>query len=565
MANLLPKNRIGSPMRRRPRREPGPIQGAATLEADAMQGLGQTVENESAKIYERHARKTTASEMAQYESNKLNLLNEWELGKKEHDIVDTDGSQFKEWAEKNKGKLFDHFTFKPAREMAENDWTLSREQARISSASEDIKRKAMQDDSARLLQMQEATEYPTTPTDGMVAERIQSIRTLTETGKEEGLPSFSNDAVNQKREEELIKAAMLPYLNAEADADPDIYDDANDLLKEAYGDDLPKEYLFSTKEIQEYKDDHKARQKRLKADAEAAEDERRAALVESVLTPQNLDMSTLEFENVLAQTQGLTNKDMIDLKRVWMSGKAIYDDTGVDPWTTTQNPALYYETVKAIQDGEPMTKAELEDLWLHNDTMQWNVNAQISLRSALSSRGAVDGKFKTSDPGVKNFLDQWDAQYEKKEDGKTIVPVDDFEDWDRGRRNLVNKLEEAYPDSGAMRRVYEEHIETTKTPSRISDLLDWFGRTPTADYRPGPNPPLKQSQMIQRGAVPLVNPKNDKVQLLLTPRDITEALRTGWDHPVPKNNAEFEEHVRLLYRSHPEEAQKYYDTYAGGF
>ncbi|HET6454030.1 MAG TPA: hypothetical protein VFI02_06455, partial [Armatimonadota bacterium] len=101
---------------------------------------------------------------------------------------------------------------------------------------------------------------------GEAERRINSVLKYTQMGKEEKLPSFMNDAVNQQREERLIKAILRPYLDTESAAYPDVYDEANDLMKVMYGEDLPEEYLFTTDELDTLK--AKAQKRR---DAEAAD------------------------------------------------------------------------------------------------------------------------------------------------------------------------------------------------------------------------------------------------------------------------------------------------------
>lgn len=303
MANLL-TSRVGQGYTRRSfRRRPSQSQAVAALPGLAQAGLGRDISGLGDDYYQRQAAKVTAEESTQYEVAKMNLFNGWETEKRESGILDTDGTQFAAYAKEHEDDLFGHFSFKPAREMAQNNWLKSSTAAALEYAANDRLREEDQFQSANLLQMNEATQFPDAPpSQTQATENIAGILALSERGQAAGYKAFQDESVNFVRNEELIKSVAGQYLLA----NPDFLDSANEVLDDLYDGDLPEGFKFTTQEVAGLKDQY---QKSIDAAKGIAGKERaeRATTFDSEMTEKQLrGESTAQDRNAIIDNPDLS-------------------------------------------------------------------------------------------------------------------------------------------------------------------------------------------------------------------------------------------------------------------
>jgi len=265
---------------------------------------------------------------------------------------------------------------------------------------------------------------------------------------------------------------------------------------------------------------------------ERAEKERWAGLVESVVTPETLQKSLVEFERVIDQ-QNFTLHEKLKLKQVYMQYRTLMEDTG----TEYINEPLLYEVTRDVQDGR-MSIPDLEDLWLKDGKMQWRMSTQLSLRATIKQQEAAAMKptasgFKVTDPGVKQLLDQWDAMFEETKEKKTIIPMEKYDTWLTGRMGLIERLEEHYGNPAAMRTAYEDYVKTVVPDRdifrRLLESLSWT--------IPGFGGMMARKHLNRQRSV----------------------------EAAPTSEEDFVQQVSMLNASDPERARAYYDKYKGRY
>jgi hypothetical protein len=408
----------------------------------------------------------------------MKLVSDWEAQKRETGELDTDGQLFAAYAKEREDDLFSHFTFKPAREVAQNDWLKSSTATALEYAAQDRELEADRDQSMLLRNMQELLEGADPMTEAVARTAMQSFKTFDAAGRSNpDMSAWKDEAGNLARQEEVIKGITALHLDVEADRYPGVYDNANKIMADLYGEELPEGVAFSPAEIKKMKDARKAVDRERVADAKRMQADQEAALTESVLSDENLTKTHDEFKEMLWQTPGLTNEQRVGFMSTWTGAKNTMTETGVDPWKTTKDNQALDKMWMDIRNDVPLTKKDIEDRWLSGDggTPLWSASAQRGIREDLEARDGGDpAKFTTSDPIVRNYINNHRALF-YDEDTKLIEEGKEVQ-YGQTYQQLTAALNTAWPDVAAMDKAYDEVMAPIVT-KKAQGLYSWMLNT----------------------------------------------------------------------------------------
>jgi hypothetical protein len=220
----------------------------------------------------------------------------------------------------------------------------------------------------------------------------------------------------------------------------------------------------------EYKKDREAQ--RTEAEREARD--QNAAVLEGLLSEENLKLSYDEQKALVYNTPGLTNTQRDDALGSLQAASVRYNRTGVDPWQVTTDYQALDQAQQDILSGKITTQSEIEELWRPNGgSPLWAQTAQASLRSMMRSKTTGGKKFSRTHPSVADYFKRFKLQYSDK---KGMVKEKYAVTWGRHDQDLERRLEATFPDVEAMNKEYlaVKAKAFPEGPSAWDSFLEFF-------------------------------------------------------------------------------------------
>ncbi|HUT60735.1 MAG TPA: hypothetical protein VNA25_23055, partial [Phycisphaerae bacterium] len=166
--------------------------------------------------------------------------------------------------------LIGNLQYKGSREAARNNWTQTSARAKFGYAAEGLKREAVAYDTALLLQIEQAPNLVKDKVSAKAA--IDSVNNANDTGVKKDSHAFEIEAVNQQRADLAVKQIAANFLMAEVATRPEVLDEANEVLEDLYGEEVPEGAKFTPAEIAEMRDGYKRSVKTAEAEAKRERD-----------------------------------------------------------------------------------------------------------------------------------------------------------------------------------------------------------------------------------------------------------------------------------------------------
>lgn len=247
-------------------------------------------------------------------------------------------------------------------------------------------------------------------------------------------------------------------------------DQLNAMLEQQFG----LEEVFGYDDLKAMKQEAKQAYEIAQAEADRKEKERQAALMDSVYTEELRELPYQQWLNVIKNTPGITDKEIVDATRTWRAAKAVMQETGEDPWKTTQDEKSLYQAQQDVESGEILNRYELQQRWMGDgQSPKWSRAAQVALERDLDklANPSAEGYAET-DPLVKPYLDRLDDLFE--EGTPAVIPEDKIGERNQHRRTLSQLLEAKYPDVQAMQSVYDGYMTNVREEKAKSFVGRFF-------------------------------------------------------------------------------------------